>query len=353
MADVRLGSPHTVGFLLKDTNGSPVTSGVTGTIALYGPASTTATSGPTAMTHFGGGVWGVTFLASAMTASGLYKAFADSISYAAGTIILDDQVVLFTVGVIPPNHRTLRECVVDLAIELDAGVEGTATGNGSTTTLVDSGRANSNLAATEWVDSELLVLKPGAVTDRNPVTVTGFTPASGTFTFTPAITSTTTGEDYLLLNLRGKGISYGKLKRTIVAAWREVGPVQWVADEVNFLTDGTYRLAIPAQWRDIESIQYRTGTTAPWWDIAEFYRPFDPMLRRVNFTQNIASGTQLRVVGAIDCAEPDALTSVVQVDYGWLRDRVLGQLLAQSKNREDQQRAAVHLADAARMKPRG
>jgi hypothetical protein len=352
VADVRLGSPHTVGFLLKDTNGSPVTSGVTGTIALYGPASTTATSGPTAMTHFGGGVWGVTFLASAMAASGLYKAFADSISYAAGTIVLDDQVVLFTVGVIPPNHRTLRECVVDLAIELDAGVEGTATG-GSTTTMVDTTRINTNLAATEWVDSELLILEPAAVTDRNPQPVITFAPASGTFTIPTPVAGIASGQDYLLLNLRGKGLTFGKLKRTIVAAWREVGPVQWVADEVNFLTDGTYRLAIPAQWRDIESIQYRTGTTAPWWDIAEFYRPFDPMLRRVNFTQNIASGTQLRVVGAIDCAEPDALTSVVQVDYGWLRDRVLGQLLAQSKNREDQQRAAVHLADAARMKPRG
>lgn len=353
MADVALGQPHTVGFLLRDSAGSAATTGVTGSITLYGPASTTATSGPTAMTHRGNGVWGVTFPASALAASGLYKAVADSISYESGDIILDDQTVLFTVGHPSAHHRLLRDCIVDLAVELDDGLLGTATG-GTTATLVDSTRANSSLSTTEWVGSELLILEPGAITDRNPQPVVTFTRASGTFTIPTAVANAiTSGTDYLLMNLRGRGIPFQKLKRTILAAWREVAPTQEVADEVNFTTDGGYRLAIPAQWRDVAGIQVRWGTDGPWSDIAEAYRPFDSQLRYVNFTRAIGSGQQLRLVGAIDCAEPDGLTSIVQVPYGWLRDRVLGELLAQSERRTDQQRAAVHLARADRNRPRG
>lgn len=352
MADVVLGAPHTVGWQLRDSAGSLVTSGVTATARLYGPASTASVSGPTALTHLGGGIWGLTFLASVMTASGLYKAVAD-ISYAAGTIVLDDQTQLFTVGSPSPVHRTLRDCVVDLAIELDWGIEGITTGSGSTTTLVDSGRANSNLTSDEWIDSEILILEPGAVTDRNPVTVTAFTPASGTFTVTPAITSTVSGQDYLMMNLRGNGKSFARLKRTIVAAWREVSPTQTVVDEVNYLTGSTYALSVPSQWRSIDNMQIRYGVGGPWSDIAPAYYPYDPLLGRVNFTMGIGANQQLRLVGTIDCAEPDALTSIVQVPYGWLRNRVLGQLWSQSERREDQQRAAVHLEEAARMRPRG
>ena len=353
MADVALGAPHTIGWKLREADGSPATSGVTGNVSLYGPASTTLVGGPDALAHFGGGIWGVTFLASEMVYAGLYKAVADSISYESGTIVLDDQVVLFTVGALSPSHRTLRDCIVDFAVELDWGLEGTTTDNGSTTTLVDSGRANSNLTTDEWIDSEILVLEPNAVTDRNPVTVTAFTPASGTFTITPAITSTTSGQDYLLMNLRGNGKNFARLKRTIVAAWREVAPSQQVVDEVNYLTGTGYSLSVPAQWRSIDAVQIRYGTTGPWSDIAEAYRPYDPLLGHVNFTMSIGGSQQLRLVGTIDCAEPDALTSIVQVPYGWLRARVLGQLFAQSERREDQQRAAVHLEEAARMRPRG
>lgn len=353
MADVVLGAPKTIGWLLREADGSAATSGVTGNVTLYGPASTAAVGGPDALSHFGNGVWGVTFPASEMASAGLYKAVADSISYESGTIELVNQTQLFTVGWPSPNHRTLRDCVVDLAIELEWGLEGTATSNGSTTALVDSGRANSNLTTDEWIDSEILVLEPNAVGDRNPVTVTDFTPASGTFTITPAITATTSGQDYLLMNARGNGRSFARLKRTILAAWREVAPVQYVVDEVNFLTSAGYRLAVPAQWRDVAEIAVRYGTSGPWSPIAEAYRPYDPTLGYVNFDRSIGANQQLRLVGTIDCAEPDALTSIVQVPYGWLRNRVLGQLLAQSERREDQQRAAVHLEEAARTKPRG
>lgn len=353
MADVVLGAPHTVGWLLREADGSPATTGVTGNVSLYGPASTTAVGGPDALTHFGNGVWGVTFPANEMVYAGLYKALATSISYESGTIVLANQAVYFTVGRASPAHRTLRDCVADFGVELGWALEGTSTSNGSTSTLVDSGRANSNLTSDEWIDSEILILEPNAVTDRNPVTVTGFTPASGTFTFTPTITSTTSGQDYLLLNLRGNGQNFARLKRTIVAAWREVAPTQQVVDEVNFTTDATYRLAVPSQWRGIDAVQYRWGVSGPWSDIAEAYAPYDPMLGYINFTQGIGANRQLRLVGTIDCAEPDALTSIVQVPYGWLRARVLGQLFAQSDRREDQQRAAVHLEEAARTKPRG
>lgn len=348
MADVSIGAPYAPGFVIKDSNNRPITSGITGSMTLYGPSSTTAVSGPTALSHLGAGFWGVVQAGSVHADSGLFKAVTGAIT---GTATLGPQTMLYTVGVTPPNHRTLGECVADFAIELGDAVEGTATG-GSTTTLVDSTRANANLDSSEWLDSELLILEPGAVTDRNPQPVTAFTPASGTFTFPTAVTAITAGVDYLLLNARGRGVTFAKLKRLIVAAWREVSPVQYVADEVNFVTDSTYRLAVPAQWRGIEDVQWRGSASDPWSDIAEAYRPFDPHRRYLNFTQSLASGMQLRVVGTIACAEPDALTSVVQVDYGWLRARVLGQLYAQSESRTDQQLAAVLLADAARAKPR-
>lgn len=350
-ADVRLGHPSRYGFPFRDANGSLVTSGVTGAVSLYGPGSTSAIEGPTdPPTHLGGGVWGLALAASDLATAGLYRLSAPALTN--GTVTYGQQDLYFVVGPSSPNYRTLRECLEDLGVELDWALPGTTTGNGSTTTLVDSGRANSNLSSDEWVDSELLILEPGAATDRNPVTVTAFAPTTGTFTFTPAITSTTTGQDYLILNARGSGRSYGRLRRAILAAWREAAPVHHVVDTVNWTTDGTYALAAPAQWRGIDAIHWRASTAGPWSEIAGHYAAFDAARGVLDFALPVPAGRTLRVAGRVAAHEPQNLTDVVQVPYSWLRDRVLGELLAQSERREDQQRAAVHLERAERRRPR-
>ena len=350
MADYALGAPATVALRLTDSNGTPVTSGVTGTFTLYGPASATATSGPTALAHLGDGAWGVTFPATAMTATGVYRAVTGSVTYGSST--LGAQTVVFTVGVPSPVHKTLRECLVALYDELHDGLPGTTSSLGTTTTAVDSRRVNTNLTADEYVDSELLLLAPGSVTDANPLVVTSFTPASGTFTFAPAVTAVASGTPYLLCNLRGQGYPVRDVRAKILAAWREIMPRQQVIDTVSVATDGTYELAIPANWRDVDMVGLRNASTQPWGALAPAYWEWDAPRRLLRFAHQHAAGLAVRLEGTIDYAEPAFLNSVVQVPFGWLRDRVLGELLAGSRDRGLQQRAAVHLRRAEQRMPR-
>lgn len=127
---------------------------------------------------------------------------------------LVNQAVLFTVGLPSPAFRTLRECVVSFYDDVHHGLPGTVTGAGGTSTVTDSARANSsNLTADEYVDSETsLILAPNAVTDTNPVVVTGWTPGTGAFNIAPSITATTAAQPYLLCNLRGNGYPFRDVK---------------------------------------------------------------------------------------------------------------------------------------------
>lgn len=351
MADFRQGSVATVALpQIVDSNGSPVTTGVTGTFSLYGPASTAAISAGSTLAHLGNGYWGFTFPPASLVLNGAYKANAATVAY--GSVTLVNQAVLFTVGLPSPAFKTLRECVVSFYDELHDGLYGTATGNGSTSTLVDSARANSNLTADEYVDSELLFLAPGAVTDANPATVTSWTPGTGTFTFAPVVTSTTSGQAYLLCNLRGQGYPFRDVRNKILAAWRDVQPTQVVVDEVSATTDGTFEMTVPVQWRDITAVALRDNSSNQWEDIAPAYFAFDQQRRIVRFTYQPRSGLTVRLEGRVDYNEPSFLNSVVNVPYAWLRDRVLGELLAGSPSKGNQQRAAVHLQRAQQRFPR-
>lgn len=350
MADFRNGNPATVAIRITDTDGSPVTTGVTAAWTLYGPSSATAISTGNTLSHLGDGYWGATFPGSSTTASGTYRAYAATVVY--GSVTLVDQSVLFTVGLPSPVYKSLRECVVAFYDELHDGLYGVATGNGSTSTITDSGRANSNLTADEYVDSEILILAPGAVADANPVTVTSWTPGTGVFTFAPNITATTSGQAYLLCNLRGNGYPFRDVRAKILAAWRDVQPTQHVVDEYSATTDGTFETSVPIQWRDITGVALRSNSSNQWEDIAPAYFGFDQERRIVRYTYQPGSGQAVRLEGTIDCIEPAFLNSTVQLPFGWLRDRVLGELLAGSKDKGNQQRAAVHLQRAQQRFPR-
>lgn len=352
MSDFRNGNPATVAIRITDTNGSPVTTGVTAAWTLYGPSSATAISTGSTLSHLGDGYWGATFPGSSTTASGTYRAYAATVTYGTPTVTLVDQSVLFTVGLPSPAYKSLRECVVAFYDELHDGLPGTVTSPGGTSTLTDSKRANSNLTADEYVDSEILVLAPNAVTDTNPVVVTSWTPGTGAFAIAPSITATTDAQAYLLCNLRGQGYPFRDVKAKILAAWRDVQPMQHMVDEYSATTDGTFELTVPSQWRDITGVAIRSNSSNQWEDIAPAYFGFDQERRVVRFTYQPSSGLAVRLEGKADCTEPAFLNSTVQLPFGWLRDRVLGELLAASPNKGNQQRAAVHLQRAQQRFPR-
>jgi len=351
MADFRTGGPATVALpRITDAYGSPVTTGVTGTFSLYGPSSATAISTGSTLSHLGDGYWGFTFPPASLVLNGAYKALAATVVY--GSITLVNQAVLFTVGLPSPAFRTLRECVVSFYDELHDGLPGTVTSPGGTSTITDAARANSNFTADEYVDSEILILAPNAVTDTNPVVVTSWTPGTGAFNIAPSITATTAAQPYLLCNLRGNGYPFRDVKAKILTAWRDVQPTQYVVDEVSATTDGTFELTVPTQWRDITGVALRASSTQQWEDIAPAYFGFDQERRIVRFTYQPSSGLAVRLEGRIDYNEPAFLNSIVSVPYAWLRDKVLGELLAGSNDKGNRQRAAVHLQRAQMRFPR-
>lgn len=350
MSDYRNGNPVTVALRVVDANGTPVTTGVTGDMSLYGPASAAVISGPTAIAHLGDGAWGVTFPGSATANSGVYKGLVPSLVYGSTTLV--NQAVLFTVGLPSPAFKSMREIVTSVYDELHDGLPGTVTGAGGTSTITDSKRANSNFTADEYVDSEILVLAPNSVTDTNPVVVTSWTPGTGAFNITPSITATTSAQPYLLCNLRGNGYPFRDVWAKILRAWRDVQPSQYVVDEYSATTDGTFELTVPIQWRDVTGVALRSNSSNQWEDIAPAYFGFDQERRIVRFTYQPSSGLAVRLEGKIDYNEPASLNSVVQVPYAWLMDRVLGELLAGSNDKGNQQRAAVHLQRAQMRFPR-
>ena len=300
MSDFRNGNPATVAIRITDTNGSAVTTGVTAAWTLYGPSSATAISTGSTLSHLGDGYWGATFPGSSTTASGTYRAYAATVAYGSPTVTLVNQAVLFTVGLPSPAFRTLRECVVSFYDELHDGLPGTVTAPGGTTTITDSARANSNLTADEYVDSEILILAPGAATDTNPVVVTSWTPGTGAFAINATITATTSGQNYLLCNLRGNGYPFRDVKAKILTAWRDVQPTQYVVDEVSATTDGTFELTVPTQWRDITGVALRASSTQQWEDIAPAYFGFDQERRIVRFTYQPSSGLAVTSVHTVE-----------------------------------------------------
>lgn len=323
MADVIAGNPYTPLFPVTDSNGSPVTSGVTATLSLYyaNGTSATATLAAQALTHFGNGRWGFTIAGSYLTSAGLYYVRTSTIVF--GSTTLQAQELAFTVGTYNPQHLTLRGIITGVYRRLGGLLSGTSTG-GSFTTLVDSKRIDSGLSSNEFVGRELLILEPPSLTDPNPVEVTVFSPASGTFTVPTLGTTLASGMDYLLLPQR---VPYEDVYEAVLAAVSRQMPVQEVTDEISLTTDGTYELAVPASWQQVSGVAIdRTNSTPRRWEgIAPRYALWEPGRRKVRFAHFFASGYPVRISGTIACAEPRALTSVVQVNSEQIINEVVGQ----------------------------
>lgn len=329
MPDVILGSSYTPQFRILETDGSPNTSGVTGTLSLYyanGTSSAAVTSG--SLAHQGDGWWGYPLAASFLASAGLYYATTGSIS---GTATLGPLGQAFTTGEYDPSEMTLRDLLVHLLTANGDGYESTTTSAGSTSTLVDARWVDSGMVSNELVGSEVLFLEPGGVSDANPVRVTASNHSTGTLTFTPTVTSVGDGTDYILIHRRGTGHGYRRYLRAIQAAARRYRPMQWVTDETSLSTvSGEYELAAPRGWLRVDRVWHDPARLATgqrdWREIAPAYWRWNGDIRAVRLDRDHGGGVPVRIAGWLERLEPAGLTSVVPGPWTQLADEVAGEL---------------------------
>lgn len=337
--DVQPGQPFTTSLTFYDGNGSPVTSGVVGTMSLYPPSSTTATGGPSSMTHFGGGRWGVTWAGSFLTERGTYRWETSAIT---GTATVAAQYGSFVVGL--GDQWTLREIYTRVRLMLPDGWLGTTSASGSTTTLKCSKYAYGSDNA--WLASELYLFEPQSVTDENPVRVTDFDAATGTFTFTPAITSTVSGLDFIIGNKDGQRFEHDRVIEAIRGAVRRAGTPRPVTDRVSLATvSNQYLYSLPNGWVGLDGVDYLLPG-----DVADNWRPVSNVhLNRKHIgtdgvfglTLDWGGGLSLRLRGKAVPTVPDAMGGYVAGDGATIADDAIYELLLMSTDGPDRQRAAA------------
>lgn len=349
MYDATPGSPVTTTIRFLDANGSPITTGIVGTMTLYAPAATVSSGGPTAMAHQGDGAWGVTWAGSLTVATGDYRWVSSAIT---GTATLAPQAGSAIIGT--GDAWSLRELYTAVRLALDDGMTGTSTSGGSTTTLNDTRMAYGSV--NRWVASELFLFEPGGVADVNPVRVVTFTPSTGDFLFTPAVTSVASGVDYILGNLDGQGWRHERVMEAIVTACRRFRTLRRVTDAVSLTATATqFEYAPPASWAAVDRVEYLPDATYPdrWAALAPRYARWQPVTRTVRLTMPAlrtgraawasfpATSAALRITGRAPAPVPQGMGSLVHAPGAMVRDDALYELLLQRPEPEHRQRAAM------------
>src|SRR5262245_2658120 len=160
-ADTPLGQPYEALIRFVDANGSPHTGAPGGgglmTITQLTDAASVV-AGPTTVSDFGDGWYGLALNSTVLLAPGLYKASIPTITL--NGRVYTNQAMVFTVGDVPPEYLTLRGLIVAVARALGVGVTGTSTTLGTTATLIDTRWLDPGLATNEFVGDELLILEP-------------------------------------------------------------------------------------------------------------------------------------------------------------------------------------------------
>lgn len=338
MYDALPGQPYTPKFRILDSNGSPVLSGVTGTISLFGPASTTALVSGSTLVHQGDGYWGASFAGSNLASPGTYRwvtsALTSGITWAA-------QAGTFTVGM--GDWWSLRELYTSLRRRLRDGWTGTTDtdGNVGGTTLVCSRFAYGSDNA--WLSSEIFIFEQLAPIDANPLRVTAFTKASGTFTCTPALSGkAVAGIDFIVGNKDGQRWSHDEVLEALTTAIRRMRTMRPVSDQVAIATSpNTWEYSLPAGWATVDQVLYQPqgGAATLWVPLA---RPFwryrqDRALLTLDY---YPSNCAIRVEGRAFPRLPERMPDLVPADGATLRDDALYDLLMRGTN-EDKQQAAM------------
>lgn len=338
--DTQPGRPYSPKFRIVDANGSPVLSGVTGTITVYPPTS--ATVGvlvAAALTHLGDGYWGPA--ASVLyTALGTYKWVTSALTGLPSSGTWGAQSGTFTVG--QTDEWPLRRLYTAVRRGLRDGWTGTTDVIGTTTTLKASAFAYG--AANDWVSSEITILEPGAVTDPNPLRVTAFTVAAGVFTFTPAVAgNVAVGTDFIIGNKDGEGFSHDEVWDAIMTAIDRRRALRRVSDQV-LLTSAylQYEYGVPPGWAKVDRVEYQPlgPSTTQWLPIGQPYAPFDPQRGILTLT-TMPMNNALRITGWALPQPPSLMTDLVPGDGAQIRDDAIFELLSMSDDASDRQRAAM------------
>ncbi len=368
MADFPIGQPVPVGIrIVSPLTGSPVTSGVTTTYSIYGPASATALVAAATATHLGDGIWGDPD-EGPYTVAGTYRfvlagfsATVDGTSRTWGA-----QEYTFAVGTPDPGALTLRDLLTAMCLPLDDGWVGTTTSagalNGSTDgTLIDSRLINANGVTDDWMGTEVFPFQYHATTPftiwSKPYRVKSYTPATGTLTLLPVQPALiASGVDYLACNVNGRGFGVQERLRALRGALRVAGATRRASVEVSttiaFRTD---EYAIPPQLVSLTGVALRYPT-----DQADRWTPLGPHLlkeavradRRLVTLRGWPAGTLVQLTGWAHAVMPPFLAQYVDGPCDWYITRAAADLLKASHLAEHQRMAGPLYQEAIATRPR-
>jgi hypothetical protein len=359
---VELGEPYTTTLLIRDEDGRPVTSGVTGYLSLRGPASGTPIAAPTLMAHEGSGAWGVTWAGDNFPATGVYTYSAPIVT--SGSTVLYEQGGWFWAGLLPPGALTVWELLEALCLPLEDGWAGEATGDGTvgggSGTLVDARLATPDGVAGDWRGAEVLLRQPGyPPTVRSlPHRVTGFDPDTGALTLAPAPPAAiAAGTGYLLCDQGGaRRLTVGRRLLALRAALRLGGATRRASDGVALtIADAQDEYAIPDHLATVSrvSIGHDGDQGDRWWPL-----PPDewPRLvradRRLLTLRGYSAGSRVLLSGAARQALPDFLDAYVDGPSDWYVTRAAADLLKSSPIAAHQRMAGPLWQEAIVTRPR-
>jgi len=169
------------------------------------------------------------------------------------------------------TDQTFLQLITRLAHEMSDCVALTATANGTTTTFTDNVNINASRESYdgwEWF---------GASSPNLDATATVTATATNTITFTPALTSTVSGNTALLVNKRGRGFRIQEYKRAINAAIQDFNGIARIPTiEAVALAytddDGFGTIAVPADCAECYRVEYQ-NTEGRWREIKRAMTP--------------------------------------------------------------------------------
>ena len=219
------------------------------------------------------------------------------------------------------TDQTFLQLITRLAHEMNDCVALEATTNGSTTTFVDN--VNVNASRESYDGWEIFFTSSPNLGEIATVTGT----SSNTITFTPALTSTTTGSTAILVNKRGRGFRIQDYKRAINGAIQDFNGTALIPtiETISpvFDADDGY-LTVPADLAEAYRIEYQ-NTQGRWLEVKWASRagsdgwtaePSAAVIRIEGPPADAANGYTVRIHGYKRQALLSALTDTCAFDSG-------------------------------------
>lgn len=321
-----------------DANGAAITGATFTVVKALKPDGTTFT--PT-IAEVGSGVYSVTFTTSADAPGTWYVSVVDTAtspdSYFEQAYDVDPYVSPASSGTASSGstRTAIRQRIGDLTGDL---VLCTATGNGSTTTFVDSKNLQRDSAI--LVGRHLYLSSGTSANLGHSARVSDNAKSTGTLTFAPALPSATaTGDVGELWNTRETGWTVEQIHRFInysIDDVAELGAMLATNDPADAFDYNSPVVDLPADW------VYFCGVS--WQDRLGIWKRVPPANYRVdrinrtvelrNHSRQLADGLSLRLMGA---TIPGALSSdsdVTNVNAEWLAYQTIAKLALQSSERQ-------------------